>query len=991
MVKLRPYQRDLLQQVQTALAADTKARVMMQLPTGGKTIIAGALLADWLTGGRKAVWLTHREELAEQTCRMLTDAHISAITDVKWTPGIDAPTMSGGTVILMAQTVGRRIASMEVWQRYNANDLMVIDEAHHAAAEGWERVVNQWPGHIIGMTATPWRLSKKEGFDHLFDELLCGPQVADLQAADWLCDARTLMPPPGQRIIGGAIDLTGDYTDRGIERANKNRPDVMTAGVVKFWQRDYDDRPTIAYAVSVDHARNLANVFNEAGIPAAVILGDTSSEKRSKAIAGFRKGILKVLVNVVVATEGFDLPDASCVVIARPTMSLALYLQMVGRGLRPKDGGDCLILDLAANSEIHGLPEEHRKWSLEPRGIELPGEELVVWCRKCETVTPAASHHCRGCGDAFGRQQAAQRKEKERQEKARLEKQNLLKDLKERFEQNFLTAYDFYQAQCTAHISFEEYETEKNNYVRSWAKDYLNTDPDIEQAAAIGAIEGHVQVVARAGSGKTTTLVNRALFLQQHCDVKPDEMLLLAFNRKAAEEMQRRLTSYLQSSIPHVMTFHALANALVHPERILFDEPEGEQSQSRALQDVIDRYRSDTNYYDKIRALMMAHFRADWERIVSGGYERTPAEMLRYRRSLPRESLDGKYVKSFGEKVIADFLFEHDIKYSYERNFWWDGRPYRPDFTIGDKRGIAIEYFGLEGDPDYDDRSEEKRNYWRNKPDWRLIEFSSNDLRSNGVEGFYTLLKQKFEDCEIPCNRLSEEEIWDRIKVRAIDRFTTVVTGFIQRCRKLSLTPEQLSDTVNNHDCVSKVEQDFLNLAQVFYKSYLERLQATGEEDFDGLMQKATKIVAAGTTEFRRRPSTGNIERIRYVLIDEYQDFSELFYGLVQAIREQNPRARFFCVGDDWQAINGFAGSDLRFFQKFEQFFEDPLELPVATNYRSARTIVDVGNALMKGQGTPARAYKKMTGKVTIADLSTFEPTPQEEEEGRKVRLSQSS
>ena len=115
MVELRSYQRDLLQQVQTALAADTKARVMMQLPTGGgKTVIAGALLADWLTDGRKAVWLTHRAELAEQTCRMLTDAHISAVTNVKWTPGTEAPAMSGGAVILMAQTVGRRTAEREI-------------------------------------------------------------------------------------------------------------------------------------------------------------------------------------------------------------------------------------------------------------------------------------------------------------------------------------------------------------------------------------------------------------------------------------------------------------------------------------------------------------------------------------------------------------------------------------------------------------------------------------------------------------------------------------------------------------------------------------------------------------------------------------------------------------------------------------------------------------------------------------------------------------
>ena len=86
--------------------------------------------------------------------------------------------------------------------------------------------MKQWPGRIVGMTATPWRCRKKEGFNHLFDELLCGPQVADLQADDWLCDARTLLPPPDQRIIGGEVDRTGDYTELGIERAN--RPDVMT-------------------------------------------------------------------------------------------------------------------------------------------------------------------------------------------------------------------------------------------------------------------------------------------------------------------------------------------------------------------------------------------------------------------------------------------------------------------------------------------------------------------------------------------------------------------------------------------------------------------------------------------------------------------------------------------------------------------------------------------------------------------------------------------
>ena len=347
----------------------------------------------------------------------------------------------------------------------------------------------------------------------------------------------------------------------------------------------------------------------------------------------------------------------------------------------------------------------------------------------------------------------------------------MLGNLREHFEQDFLNADNFYQTQCTVHISLEEYKIEKINYVRSWAEGRrLEPKPDPEQAAAIGAVEGHVQVVARAGSGKTATLVNRALFLQQHCGVAPDGILLLAFNRKAAEEMQERLTEYLQDSIPHVMTFHALAYALVHPnEKILLDNPEGEQSLSRAVQRVIDQHRR-ANYYNEIRTLMMARFRADWERIVLGGYNSTPEDMLRYRRSLIRESLDGKYVKSYPEKVIANFLFEHNIPYRYERSFPWDGINYRPDFTIftGDNCGVIIEYFGLKGDPDYDAMSEKKRNYWQNKRKWKLLEFSPDDLASKGVDGFYILLKQELEDCEIACSQLSEKEIWKRIKDRAI-------------------------------------------------------------------------------------------------------------------------------------------------------------------------------------------------------------------------------
>ena len=558
-----------------------------------------------------------------------------------------------------------------------------------------------------------------------------------------------------------------------------------------------------------------------------------------------------------------------------------------------------------------------------------------------------------------------------------------LNSLKEYFARDFLNASDFYRVKCADHISAEEYETEKTNFVRAWVANLVDNTPDPEQAAAIGAVEGHVQVVARAGSGKTATLVSRALFLQRHCGVAPGEMLLLAFNRKAAEEIRKRLASYLQGSIPHVMTFHALAYALVHPEAMGVNEHGREHSKERALQDEIDHYLRNSKNYDEIRVLMMGHFRSEWGRLISGGYDRPPKEMLRYRRSLPRETLDGKYVKSSGEKVIANFLFEHRIKYHYERNFWWNGINYRPDFTIltGDNRGIVIEYLGLEGDPDYDAMSKKKRKYWLDRPDWTLLEFFPHNLKDNGEQGFYALLKQRLADCGVSCTRVREEELWNRIKDRAIDRFTKVVKRFIQRGRKLSLTPEKLSEMMNTHECVSQGEQQFLDVAQRFYVSYLQRIDATGEQDFDGLLQEAAQEVAAGKTVFRRKTGSGNLKRMRHVLIDEYQDFSDLFYRLVAAIREQNPQARFFCVGDDWQAINGFAGSDLRFFRDFTQYFPDSRKLHVATNYRSGKSIVNVGNALMKGLGKPARAHKTTKGSVLIADLAAFVPTPRESRE----------
>lgn len=611
---------------------------------------------------------------------------------------------------------------------------------------------------------------------------------------------------------------------------------------------------------------------------------------------------------------------------------------------------------------------------------------------------------------------------------AEAERNIKLEELRSKFQFDFLGADVFFQESCIGLINEQEFEAEKLSFVKAWitanapsSQRGSKQSPDDEQVAAIASLHGHIQVVARAGSGKTTTLVHRALFLLKHCRITPSEILILAFNRKAALEIRRRLLGLIEDgadaaivadincrirdakknkridrdeieatavdaiairlniTLPHVMTFHALAYAIVHPEEsILYNGAEGEsQGLNRAFQQVIDDHLQSPAFREKIRELMLAHFREDWDRIIEGRYDQSKEELLRFRRSLQRESIGGEYVKSFGEKAIADFLFEHDIAYKYERNHWWSGINYRPDFTIfrTPKSGVIIEYFGLNGDSDYDEMSDAKRAYWRAKADWTLIEFSPVDIARNGVDSFRDMLKNRIEDDGVACVRLSEDEIWHRVRDRAIDRFTGASVGFIGRCRKQSLSPPALKELIESYSPLSPVEAMFLDLAHRLYISYLDRLRATGEEDFDGLMQRAAEAINAGITSFQRKSGNGDLATLRYVCIDEFQDFSDLFYRLLAAIRKKNPTVELFCVGDDWQAINGFAGSDLKFFKNFEDHIGKSRRLYISTNYRSSNSIVAIGNALMAGLGKPAVAHKQIAGKVLVSDLNKFEPS----------------
>jgi DNA helicase IV len=572
-------------------------------------------------------------------------------------------------------------------------------------------------------------------------------------------------------------------------------------------------------------------------------------------------------------------------------------------------------------------------------------------------------------------------KEKEEEEKKRFHQQNkkqIEQDLVNVLQERYIEAFDYWRNHLSDKLLIIDFNKILLQFILDWFQKNQLEIPDIDQAECIANVWDNVQVVARAGSGKTSTIINKTVFLIKHCKIDPSEILILAFNKEAAEEVNERLEKVLKHESPQAMTFHALAYALVHPKESLVYDHLDKLEKSSSIQSVIDSYIHNPKYADEIKKLMMNYFREDWDHIIQKGHNLKKEDMLKYRRSLPYIGLDGKYYKSMGEKRIADYLFEYDIPYHYEYNFFWNGLNYRPDFTIKlinpYIRGIVIEYFGLVGDPDYDKESRLKIEYWSNRKDYAFIDIYPQD--GYNYEKIRNTLSATLKEYFPKLKKLSDDEIWKRIKDRSVDEFSMVCSSFISRCRKMMLTPKDIADLVVERKLkLSNLELNFLRVIWRIYDSYLDYLVQNEEEDFDGLLYRAIRLVNKGENQWRRKKGSGSLRQIKYLFIDEFQDFSLLFYELVSSVMRINPYFKLFCVGDDWQAINGFAGSDLTYFEEFEKFISQSTRLHIATNYRSYQNIVEVGNQLMTGKGKPSKPDIKTEGEVLITHLDQFKPS----------------
>ena len=372
----RPYQSAAIDNTLAALASSP----ILVAPTGsGKTFMGTEIVGRH--GGR-ILWLAHRKELIIQAAERLMRFGLNV--------GIIMP---GFVPMPMAQV---QVASIQTLIRRDRPDagLIVIDEAHHAAASTYRDILDSYSGvPVLGLTATPFRMDGK-GLGDLFGSIVVAAYTEELCEAGWL--ERPKVWASQEPDLQGIKITAGDYNLKQLGDAVHS--ETLYADIVATWMKRARGLRTVVFAVDVEHSLAITDAFRDAGARAEHLDGATPGRERDRILAALAAGSVDIVSNCNVLTEGWDLPALECAVIARPTASLGLHLQMIGRVMRAADGkGGAIVLDHAGNHHKHGLVTRRLKYSLTGGGE--PCEPLGLRrCRACGLFFEVKRFACPECG-----------------------------------------------------------------------------------------------------------------------------------------------------------------------------------------------------------------------------------------------------------------------------------------------------------------------------------------------------------------------------------------------------------------------------------------------------------------------------------------------------------------------------------------------------------------------------------------------------------------
>lgn len=400
-VALRDYQLAAIEQLDDAFERGNSSP-LLTLPTGsGKTVIAAELIRRELDAGGTALFLAPRRELIFQASKKLSAVGVSHGVVLA-----GADHLRNGYARAQVASIDTLRARMVRKKRLVLLDfsLVIMDEAHLSITKCRKELLDLWPkARRIGLTATPTR---KDGraLGMLYDALVEPTSTAQLTEHGYLAPARYFsLSEPDLRRVG---IIAGDYNAKDLDAAT-NCPELV-GDVVQTWLGRAADRRTVVFCCSISHSAAMTESFLRAGVAAEHVDANTPPHDREATFKRFSDGDTQVLTNCLLASYGFDLPVLSCVVLARPTKSLMLYLQMIGRGLRIAPGKtDCLILDHSGCVHEHGFAHDDRRWTLEgdyalvdrPKssGKARGGDAELVDCPECAAIF-SGTRTCPECG-----------------------------------------------------------------------------------------------------------------------------------------------------------------------------------------------------------------------------------------------------------------------------------------------------------------------------------------------------------------------------------------------------------------------------------------------------------------------------------------------------------------------------------------------------------------------------------------------------------------
>jgi superfamily II DNA or RNA helicase len=398
---LRYYQQNFILDIYAQIRAGIR-RILGFSPTGsGKTVLAAQVAAHAASKNKRVLFVVHRETLIAQTADKLSSFGLNDCGFIKsgWQENRKALVQ-----IASVQTLERR----DWWQELKV-DIVILDEAHLTAfaAIVTKMMAEIFPQAIyLGLTATPWRLSKKESLGDIFERLVAAPMPHELISSGFLVKPDYFSPNQADlEKVGTAVN--GDFNEGQLALACDRQE--LSEQMVRDWHNLAFARRTIAFTVNVAHARNLADAFMEAGIPSAYVDGKMPYKSVEQIYQQLADGELMILCSCMKLTEGFDLPSTSAIILARPTKSKALHFQMIGRGLRlspETNKTDCIVIDIAGNVMRHGFVEDIKEISMEPGyegtgGDEAPKKICPIEQKGCGKILYAFMMKCPECGYVF--------------------------------------------------------------------------------------------------------------------------------------------------------------------------------------------------------------------------------------------------------------------------------------------------------------------------------------------------------------------------------------------------------------------------------------------------------------------------------------------------------------------------------------------------------------------------------------------------------------